>query len=592
MNQRLLSYLKPYRMRFGAALFAMAVYGATDGAVPYLLKRVLDDVFGNRNEQMLWNVVWLIVAFAIVRGLFGFLERYLISSVGLSIVRDIRNDIVRHLLKLSDTFFQRETTGSILTRISNDTLQVRTVLTDTMGAFLRDSIRVLALLCVAIYLDPWLGLIAFVGFPLGILPVLKFGKKVRRLSRQGQDKFGSIVGFTQELIQGQRVVKMFCKEDTEASRFAAENARLTETLIRAEKTGAMAGPTNEVLASAAIAGVILYGGLSVMGGVRTQGDFIAFITAMFLLYDPLKKLGRMSTNYQTGISASQRIFALLDSEPEVRDLPNAKDVKLHRPRIEFKDVSYTYQRSEESKVAAEYALKGINLTIEPGEKLALVGMSGGGKSTLVGLLPRFYDVSSGNVLIDGVDVRNFTLRSLRKQVAYVSQHTFLFNDTIFANIAYGREGATEQEVRAAARAAYAEEFIDRLPSGFNTMMGEGGFSVSGGERARISIARAILKDAPILILDEATASLDSQAEREVTRAIENLIANKTVIVIAHRLSTIANVDRIAVLVRGQLVELGTHDELFTLNGEYAKLHRLQQLESSTESVEPAGRQIV
>lgn len=569
----------------------MAIYGATDGAVPYLLKRVLDDVFGNRNEQMLWNVVWLIVAFAIVRGLFGFLERYLISSVGLSIVRDIRNDIVRHLLKLSDTFFQRETTGSILTRISNDTLQVRTVLTDTMGAFLRDSIRVIALLCVAIYLDPWLGLIAFVGFPLGILPVLKFGKKVRRLSRQGQDKFGSIVGFTQELIQGQRVVKMFCKEDTEASRFAAENARLTETLIRAEKTGAMAGPTNEVLASAAFAGVILYGGLSVMGGVRTQGDFIAFITAMFLLYDPLKKLGRMSTNYQTGISASQRIFALLDSEPEVRDLPNAKDVKLHRPRIEFKDVSYTYQRSEESKIAAEYALKNINLTIEPGEKLALVGMSGGGKSTLVGLLPRFYDVSSGNVLIDGVDVRNFTLRSLRQQVAYVSQHTFLFNDTIFANIAYGREGATEQEVRAAARAAYAEEFIDRLANGFNTMMGEGGFSVSGGERARISIARAILKDAPILILDEATASLDSQAEREVTKAIENLIANKTVIVIAHRLSTIANVDRIAVLVRGQLVELGTHDELFTLDGEYAKLHRLQQLESA-ESVEPAGRQII
>jgi subfamily B ATP-binding cassette protein MsbA len=569
----------------------MGVYGATDGAVPYLLKRVLDDVFGNHNKQMLWNVVWLILAFAVIRGSFGFLERYFISSVGLSIVRDIRNDIVKHLLKLSDTFFQRETTGSILTRISNDTLQVRTVLTDSMGAFLRDSIRVVALLSVAFYLDPWLGLFALIGFPLGILPVLKFGKKVRKLSRQGQDTFGSIVGFTQELIQGQRVVKMFCKEEAEAARFAAENTRLTETLIRAEKTGAMAGPTNEVFASAAIAGVIVYGGLSVMGGVRTQGDFIAFITAMFLLYDPLKKLGRMSTNYQTGISASERIFALLDTDPEVRDLPNAKDIKLFRPRIEFKDVSYTYQRSEESKISAEYALRNINLTIEPGEKLALVGMSGGGKSTLVGLLPRFYDVSSGNVLIDGVDIRNFTLRSLRQQVAYVSQHIFLFNDTIFSNIAYGREGATAEEVRAAAHAAYADEFIDRLPNGFNTVLGEGGFSVSGGERARISIARAILKDAPILILDEATASLDSQAEREVTKAIENLIANKTVIVIAHRLSTIANVDRIAVLSRGKLVELGTHDELFTLDGEYAKLHRLQQLESNYP-IEPASRQIV
>lgn len=591
MNQRLLNYLRPYRLRFTGALLAMGVYGATDGAVPYLLKRVLDDVFGNHNKQMLWNVVWLILAFAVIRGSFGFLERYFISSVGLSIVRDIRNDIVKHLLKLSDTFFQRETTGSILTRISNDTLQVRTVLTDSMGAFLRDSIRVVALLSVAFYLDPWLGLFALIGFPLGILPVLKFGKKVRKLSRQGQDTFGSIVGFTQELIQGQRVVKMFCKEEAEAARFAAENTRLTETLIRAEKTGAMAGPTNEVFASAAIAGVIVYGGLSVMGGVRTQGDFIAFITAMFLLYDPLKKLGRMSTNYQTGISASERIFALLDTDPEVRDLPNAKDIKLFRPRIEFKDVSYTYQRSEESKISAEYALRNINLTIEPGEKLALVGMSGGGKSTLVGLLPRFYDVSSGNVLIDGVDIRNFTLRSLRQQVAYVSQHIFLFNDTIFSNIAYGREGATAEEVRAAAHAAYADEFIDRLPNGFNTVLGEGGFSVSGGERARISIARAILKDAPILILDEATASLDSQAEREVTKAIENLIANKTVIVIAHRLSTIANVDRIAVLSRGKLVELGTHDELFTLDGEYAKLHRLQQLESNYP-IEPASRQIV
>ena len=591
MNQRLLSYLKPYKLRFGTALAAMAVYGATDGAVPYLLKRVLDDVFGNHNEQLLWNVVWLIVAFAVIRGLFGFLERYLIASVGLSIVRDVRNDIVRHLLKLSDTFFQRETSGSILTRISNDTLQVRTVLTDTMGAFLRDSIRVVALLCVAVYLDPTLGLIAFIGFPLGVIPVLKLGKKVRKLSRQSQDRFGSIAGFTQELIHGQRVVKMFCREETEAARFAAENAKLTETLIKAEKTGAMAGPTNEVLASAAIAAVILYGGMSVMGGVRTQGDFIAFITAMFLLYEPLKKLGRMSTNYQIGISASQRIFALLDAEPEIKDLPNAKDVKLFRPRVEFKDVSYTYQRSEESKVSADYALRNINLTIASGEKLALVGMSGGGKSTLVGLLPRFYDVTSGNVLVDGVDVRNFTLRSLRQQVAYVSQHTFLFNDTIFANIAYGKDGATEAEVRAAAKAAYAEEFIDRLPRGFNTIMGEGGFSVSGGERARISIARAILRDAPILILDEATASLDSQAEREVTQAIENLIANKTVIIIAHRLSTIANVDRIAVLSRGQLVELGTHDELFTLDGEYAKLYRLQQLES-VQNIEPVSSQIV
>lgn len=587
LYRRLFGFLRPYLRMFFAALLAMAIYGATDGAVPYILKRVLDDIFGKQNAALLWPLVAVIVGFAIIRGTFGFLERYFIAAVGHSIVRDIRDAIARHLLRLDAGFYGRETTGSLLSRMTNDTLLVRTALTDAVGQVLRDTVRIVALLSMAIYLDPVLGSIAFLGFPIALIPVMKFGKKVRRLSRQGQDHFGGLTGVLQEMILGAKVVQSFCRESTEAERFRRENAKFTETLKKAERYGALSGPTNEMLASLAIAAIILYGGYSVIGGVRTQGDFIAFITSIFLLYEPLKKMGRVNTTIQLGLSAAERIFEILDTEPNVVDPPNPRTFDSATPRIVFEDVWFQYPRvapvgvngangpSEHAGAEAEHALSAINLTIEPGQTVALVGMSGGGKSTLVNLLPRFYDPTRGRVLLNGFDLREYSLHSLRAASAIVSQHTFLFNDTVLANIGYGRAGATREEIIAAAQVAYAHDFILRLPEGYDTVIGEQGLRLSGGERARIAMARALLKNSPILILDEATASLDSEAERLVQDAMNNLMKNRTVLVIAHRLATIRRADSIAVIVRGRIVEQGTHDELLARGADYARLYRLQ-----------------
>ena len=584
--RRLLGYLRPYRARFATALLAMSMYGATDGAVPYILKRVLDDIFGSQNVHMLWTLVWLILGFAVIRAGFGFLERYLIASVGLNIVRDLRNAIGQRLLQLSPSFYGSHSTGELVSCMTNDTLQVRTALTDAVGSILRDSVRIIALLAMALYLDPVLGLIAFIGFPFGIYPVMRFGKKVRRFSRMGQDRFGSLTALLQEIIVGHRVVQAFSAEEIEYRRFSEENQKITDTFLRAEKYGAMAGPTNEALGAIAIAAVILYGGLSVISGVRTQGDFIAFITSMFLLYEPLKKLGRVNTITQAGISAAERIFELLDVRPDIQESADAVVLDSTRPSIEYKEVSFSYPAHAAEKDAADAesanapALRGVSLSIAPGETVALVGLSGSGKSTFVNLLPRFYDPVEGSILIDKRDVRGYTLSSLRGAMAIVSQHTFLFNQSVQYNIAYGKPEASETEVFAAAKAAHAHEFISKMPGGYQAMIGEQGLRLSGGERARIAIARALLKNAPILILDEATASLDSESEHLVQRAIDTLMENKTTLVIAHRLSTIRRANRIAVFKQGKIIELGAHEELLNRSGEYAKLYRLQFQEAA------------
>jgi len=578
--RRLLKYLKPYRRRFFCALGAMLVYGSTDGLIPFLLKKILDDIFGARNKQMLWWLMIAIVVFAVVRGIFGFLQRYLAATVGLYIIKDLRNEITQRLLSLSPSFFTRHSTGSLIARMTNDTLLVRTALTDAAAAMIRDSIRIVALLVAAFYLDPFLALIAFVGLPIAFYPVVRFGRKVRRLSRIGQDQFGGLTAILQETIVGQKVIRAFSMESFEQKRFARENEKATETLRKAEKYGALSAPTNEIVASFAIALVIFYGGISVISGVRTAGDFIAFIAAMFLLYEPVKKLSRINNTVQSGVAASERIFELLDAESDVVEKPDAKLLPLTKARIEYRDVSFKYSEQPSNGKEAEdekrpWIIKNVSLEIEPGETVALVGMSGGGKSTLVSLLLRLYDPRQGEIFIDGTDIGDVTLSSLRQSIALVDQHTFLFNDTVFNNIAYGKVGASEDAIVNAAKAANAHEFILTLPYGYQTVIGDLGLRLSGGERARISIARALLKDAPILILDEATASLDSESEKLVQDAIDCLMKGRTVLVIAHRLATIRKADKIAVMIRGQLVELGSHNQLLARDGEYAKLYRLQ-----------------
>ena len=551
---------------------------------------------------MLWIIVGVILVFAVIRGVVGYLQKYESAAVGLLIVCDIRNSISSHLLRLSPSFFARHPTGTLISRMTNDTLLIRTALTEAVAALLRDTIRVVALLIAAFFLDPVLAAISFIGFPLCLFPVMKFGKKVRKLSRVGQDQFGGLTALLQEGIVGHKVVQSFAMEDAEQGRFEAENANLTKTYCRAEKFGALSGPTNEVIASLAIASIILYGGFSVIGGVRTQGDFIAFITSLFLLYDPLKRTTRVNTVIQMGIAGADRIFEILDTKSDIEEIPAALELEAAHPRIEYRDVWFRYGRGMEKRTAEStepleseassaaqaetepWALRGVSLVVDPGETLALVGMSGGGKSTMVNLLPRFYDPQQGGIYINGVDLKHLSLSSLRRAIAVVDQHTFLFNDTVFHNIAYGRFDADEKAVIDAAKSANAHDFIMRLPQGYQTMIGELGFRLSGGERARIAIARALLKDAPILVLDEATAALDSESEQLVQQAIDRAMAGRTVVVIAHRLATVRKANRIAVMNLGQIVELGTHDELLSRGGEYSKLYRLQFRESDRSTL--------
>ena len=583
--RRLLSYLKPYRSQFFCAFGAMIVYGATDGLIPILIKYILDEIFGQHSENMLYLLPAVIVAFAVVRGVFGFLQHYLAASVGHFIVRDLRNAINQKLLVLSPSFFGRYTSGSLVSRMTNDTLFVRTALTDAVRAVLRDSTRILALLVTALYLDPLLAAIALLGFPLGIYPVIRFGKRIKRLGKQGQDEFGGLTSVLQESLLGHLMIRVFRLEGLVKERFERENERLTITFRKAEKYAALSGPTNEFVGSLAIALVILYGGFSVLSGTRTQGDFIAFITTMFLLYEPVKKLSRVNSVIQLGVAAAERIFELLDQTPDVQDKGTAQVLPSQVASISFDNVSFWYPRrvSEEEISQAVPALKDVNLELGAGKTLALVGMSGGGKTTIANLLLRFFEPQSGQVKINGTNIQEYTLASLRDNIALVSQHTFLFNDTIYNNIAFGRLSASREEVLAAADAAQASSFISRLPGGFETIVGEQGYSLSGGERARLAIARALLKDAPILVLDEATASLDSESEKAVQEGIARLQQGRTVIVIAHRLATVRKADSIAVLVRGQVRELGTHEELLRQGGEYSKLCRLQ---FQGESVEP------
>jgi len=566
--RRILSRLRPYRGEFFLALTCMVIFGATDGGIPFLVKYILDGVFSHQDKSLLYILPALLIAFACIRAVCDFGQQFLMSRVGQNISRDLRNDLNRHLLKQSPEFFVRRSTADLLARITGDVQLVRTLLTDSVAAILRDSIRVVTLLVAAVYLDPFLALLALVVFPIGIYPVYRFGRKMRRLSKQGQDGIGTLSARLQESMTGNRIVKIFGRENFEIARFDRENAELTNTLVKAERVRALSGPVNEVLASFAICGVILYGGFSVIGGARSQGEFIAFLLSVFLLYDPFKKLSRVHSVVQQGMAGAERIFEVFDEAPAIEN-PAAPISLGASNTITFSNVSYSYGRGD------ALALRDINLTVPEGKKVALVGFSGSGKSTLVDLLPRFIAPLKGAVAIGGVDISRVDLSALRARIGLVGQHTFLFNDSVYNNIAYGNPSASREQVEGAAKAAYADAFIRALPAGYDTVIGEGGFALSGGERQRIAIARAILKEAPILILDEATASLDNRAEREVQSAIEALEKGKTSLIIAHRLSTVRDADTIVVMREGEIVEVGTHEDLLKREGEYAKLHALQ-----------------
>jgi len=577
LYRRLLVYLRPYWWpHFALAIACMVLFSATNGAMPFLIRHIFDDVFTNKNLFALKVLPFVIVGVFLVRGVVGFGSTYLTEYVGQRIVADLRAALNDHIQHLSLSFFNRTPTGTIVSRVTNDVALVRTALTDAVASLLKDASSLIILVVVAFYQDWFLSLIAFVVFPASVLPMIRLSKRLRSFAKKGQVSMGNMTVLLQETIQGNRVVKAFGMEAYEKQRFSEENDRLFRLFMKGTAIRAFTNPMMEVLAAFGIAGVVWYGGYSVIVGGRTQGAFLAFLTALFLLYDPFKGLARTNTTIQQAMGAAERVMELLDTATDVADRPGARRLDGIRHGVRFEDVSFRYDQ--------EWVLRRIDLEIRRGEVVALVGMSGGGKSTLADLILRFYDVAEGHITVDGVDVREYTLASLRAQMAIVTQHTFLFNDTVRNNIAYGDIAQDMDAITAAAKAANAHGFIMELPDGYDTVIGELGVKLSGGQRQRLAIARALLKNAPILVLDEATSALDNESERLVQSALDRLMENRTTLVIAHRLSTIRRADRIVVIVRGRIVEQGTHDELLALNAEYRKLYDLQF--QDVEAVEP------
>ena len=568
---RLLGYLKPYVWPyFILGMVCMLAFGATDGAIPFLVQRIMDDVFARKDQTALSYLPLVVIGIFAFRGFMNFGQSYLNDYVGLRIINDVRNQLNRHFQSLSLSFFLRNPTGTLLTRVNSDVQLVRYAITDALASFLKDATSLVVLMVVAFLKDWVLASIAFFVFPASVLPIMRLSKRIKRLTRRGQISTGTLTSLLQESIQGNRIVKAFGMESYEDQRFVQENWKLFKQSLRASRIKAIVSPSMELLASFAIGGVVWYGGWSVINGGRTQGEFMAFMAAMFLMYAPFKGLTRTYSSIHQGLAGAERVFEILDDSPEIQDRRNARIAPRFSKSIEFRDVSFAYAETP--------VLKGIHLTVEAGQMIAIVGMSGVGKSTLADLIPRFYDVNEGAILLDGVDIRDITVGSLRAQIGIVTQHTFLFNDTVRNNIAYGDPSRDMKSIIAAAKAAHAHEFIQAMPDGYDAVIGEMGMQLSGGQRQRLAIARALLKNAPILILDEATSALDVESERLVQQALENLISQRTTIVIAHRLSTIRKADRILVMVDGTIVEEGNHDDLLARKSEYSRLYSMQLLE--------------
>ena len=591
--RRLLGYVRPYVWpRFAIAIACMLVFSASNGVMPFLVRSVFDDIFASKNVVMLYMVPLIILLTFTVRGLANYGNQYFTEWTAQRVITDLRDAMNQRVQYLPLSYFNRTPTGTIVSRVTNDVAQLRNSLVEASVALLRDSASLVMLICVAFYMDWVLAIIGFVVFPVSVLPVLRLSQRLRRYSKRGQATLGNLTALLQETIQGNRIVKAFGMEPYELERFGAENRRLFGLYMKASRAKALIQPLMEMLAAFGIAGVVLYGGYSVIQGGRTQGDFLAFLTALVLVYDPFKGLAKISGAIQQGMGSAERVFELIDEPTDVVERFGARALPPFESEIRFERVSFRYPPRSGAAAAdasaanaaggngaAEqaYALREIDLVLRRGQAVALVGASGGGKSTLADLIPRFYDPSEGRITLDGTDLRDVTLASLRAQIGIVTQFTFLFNDTIRANLAYGSTTPSQAAVEEAARAANAHDFIAALPDGYDTVVGELGVMLSGGQRQRIAIARALLKNAPILILDEATSALDSESERLVQDAIERLMEGRTTLVIAHRLATIRRVDRIVVLSDGRIAEEGTHDELIAHGRLYRRLHDQQML---------------
>jgi len=565
--KRLLSFAKPHAGRFIAAMFCMLLVGALTSALAFLVKPALDDIFLKKNAGALKWIPLAIMGIYLLKGACTYGQTVLMNYIGQRIVADLRNKVYGQIQMQPLSFFTKNPTGVLMSRITNDVGYIQGAVSEAITSLLKDSFTLVCLIFVVFYRDWRLAIVSLVIFPLTIYPIAKFGEKMRKLATRTQVTIGSLTTLLQETISGMRIVKAFVREDYEKKRFAGENENLFKLDLKSVSIGAISSPFMEFLGGVGIAAIIFYGGYQVISGNSTPGTFFSFLSALIMLYEPIKRLTNVNNTIQQGIAGAQRVFSIIDTIPDIRNKTDAAYLPKISRHIVIEDVTFCYDETP--------VLKNINLAINAGEVVAFVGMSGGGKTTLVNLIPRFYDVTTGRIMIDGHDIRDITIESLRGQIGIVTQQTILFNDTVRSNIAYGDIEKNEEDIIRAAKAANAHDFIVNLSEGYDTLIGEQGVKLSGGERQRISIARALLKEAPILILDEATSSLDTEAEIEVQEALDTLMKGRTTLIIAHRLSTIRHADRIIVITNGEVVEEGTHESLLTKKGEYFRFYNMQ-----------------
>ncbi|MCP9906042.1 ATP-binding cassette domain-containing protein, partial [Cyanobium sp. BA5m-21] len=552
---------------FSLALFFNFLYGASTGFVPLVIRYLFDDILPSSDRSRLYLAPVVILVVIVLRAVSQYLGSYLTEAVGQSITADLRHQLAERILDLPQSYVDRNSSTVLVSRVLTDVSLVKSGIVDGFSSIFKDSLTLIVLVCVAFYQDWLLSLIAFILFPLAILPILNSSKKVRRHSSKGQLSLAKLASFLQESVIGLRVVKIFGMQAYELSRFDQENQTVLKAALKTTRAKLANQPLMEVIGAIGFSAVLVYGGENVIAGTRTTGNFFAFLTSLYLCYAPFKGIARSNSILQQGVSAASDLFNILDTKPEPPEASSPQSLNSVSEGLVARNVCFGY--------GDELVIDDLSLELPCSGTVALVGPSGGGKSTIIDLLCRFYDPSSGVISIDGIDIRQLSLASLRSLISVVDQNTFLFNDTVANNIAYGLSSASSPQIEAAARAANAHDFIIQLPEGYATLIGENGTMLSGGQRQRIAIARALIKDAPLLFLDEATSALDSASEQVVQEALDRLMADRTTLVVAHRLSTVVNADCICVISGGRVVESGNHATLLARGGTYADLFSTQ-----------------
>jgi len=573
--QRLLNYVKPYWLAFTAAIIAMAIFAGTEVGLAAMMKPLLDGSFVARDADTIKLLPLLLIGLFLIRGAANFVTSYGLGWVARNVIKNLRKEMFERLISLPSSFYDQSTSGQLMSKLLYDVEQVANATTGAVLTLIRDSLTVVGLLAWMIYLNGLLSLIILLTVPLIAFLVFKISTRFRKISQTIQDSMGDVGHISNEVIDGQREVKTFCSQEYEMQRFTEANQKNRQHQMKMITTEAISQPIIQLITVLGLAGVIYLATLPEMLDKISVGSFISFVTAMFMILTPLKRLTKVNSKVQAGIAAAQSIFNLIDNAPEQDN--GTKTIHRSQGNIQYKNITFAYNLNEQP------VLNNISFHAKAGQTVAFVGHSGSGKTTLVSLLARFYSLNKGQILLDGIDINELKLQSLREQISLVNQQVILFNDTIANNITYGqKEHISNEKIIAAAKAAHAWEFIERLPDGLATQVGQNGVLLSGGQRQRLAIARALLRDAPILVLDEATASLDSEAERHIQSALENLMSQRTTLVIAHRLSTIEKADQIIVMHNGQIIESGTHSELIAKDQHYAELHRLQFQEAPAE----------